>query len=554
MDSFLIILQIVSTSIIALYFFSQMKDKKGKNDTVSDNSFVEMKKIKALEQQKLNIPLSEKARPSHFDEIIGQQEGVAALKAAICSENPQHVLIYGPPGVGKTCAARLALEEAKRQRRSPFKMSAPMIEIDATCVRFDERSIADPLIGSVHDPIYQGAGAYGPAGIPQPKMGAVTKANGGVLFLDEIGELHSMQMNKLLKVLEDRKVSFESAYYNEDDKNIPEFIHYIFKNGLPADFRLIGATTRQPNEIPSAIRSRCIEIFFTGLKNDEIETIAKNAAIKHDINLCEKARKRIASYCHNGREVVNMIQIASGVAIDQNRREITESDIDWVARVCQYRQKYDKKINKLQRVGFSNALAVTPEGQGVLFEIESVIQQALSSKLQVNGIVESEEIDAGNRKIIRKGTAKASAENVLTALKNCNIANFDYSEVYINFPGGIPVDGPSAGVAMAISLYSAYLNLPADNFVASTGEISIAGYIKPVGGVVAKIEAAIQAGAKKVLIPKDNFSECSGKKLDIDIIPISHISQAFEVAFSENDEELESPADKEQVVLIAKPQ
>ena len=85
------------------------------------------------------------------------------------------------------------------------------MEVDATCVRFDERAIADPLIGSVHDPIYQGAGQLGVQGVPQPKPGAVTKAHGGVLFLDEIGELHPVQMNKLLKVLEDRRVMLESG-------------------------------------------------------------------------------------------------------------------------------------------------------------------------------------------------------------------------------------------------------------------------------------------------------------------------------------------------------
>ena len=66
-------------------------------------------------------------------------------------------------------------------------------------LRFDERGIADPLIGSVHDPIYQGAGALGVAGIPQPKPGAVTKAHGGILFIDEIGEFHPIEMNKLVK-------------------------------------------------------------------------------------------------------------------------------------------------------------------------------------------------------------------------------------------------------------------------------------------------------------------------------------------------------------------
>lgn len=78
--------------------------------------------------------------------------------------------------MGKTCAARLVLESAKKFPGTPFRRNAKFVEIDARSVRFDERSIADPLIGSVHDPIYQGAGPMGIAGVPQPKPGAVTKA------------------------------------------------------------------------------------------------------------------------------------------------------------------------------------------------------------------------------------------------------------------------------------------------------------------------------------------------------------------------------------------
>ena len=96
-----------------------------------------------------------------MSDVIGQEDGIRSLKAILCGANPQHVLIYGPPGIGKTCAARLVLEAAKQSQGTPFREDAPFIEVDATCVRFDERAIADPLIGSVHDPIYQGAGQLG---------------------------------------------------------------------------------------------------------------------------------------------------------------------------------------------------------------------------------------------------------------------------------------------------------------------------------------------------------------------------------------------------------
>lgn len=256
------LIQFFFAVIIGIYFWNLLKSQQGTRVAVERESKKEMDKLQRLREISLTEPLAEKTRPATFADIVGQEDGLKALRAALCGPNPQHVIVYGPPGIGKTAAARLVLEEAKRNALSPFSMNAKFIEIDATTARFDERGIADPLIGTVHDPIYQGAGPMGVAGIPQPKPGAVTKAHGGVLFIDEIGELHPIQMNKLLKVLEDRKVFLESSYYSSEDMNIPTHIHDIFQNGLPADFRLVGVTTRLPQDIPPAIRSRCVEIFF----------------------------------------------------------------------------------------------------------------------------------------------------------------------------------------------------------------------------------------------------------------------------------------------------
>jgi Lon-like ATP-dependent protease len=207
--------------VIGLYFWNLLRQQQGTKSAVDRESRKEMDKLARLKAIRLTEPLSELTRPRDFQEIIGQDDGLKALRAALCGPNPQHVIVYGPPGVGKTAAARVVLEEAKSNPLSPFQRDAVFVEVDATTARFDERGIADPLLGSVHDPIYQGAGPLGVAGIPQPKPGAVTKAHGGVLFIDEIGELHPIQLNKLLKVLEDRKVFLDSAYYSSEDHNIP---------------------------------------------------------------------------------------------------------------------------------------------------------------------------------------------------------------------------------------------------------------------------------------------------------------------------------------------
>ncbi|AGI29938.1 ATP-dependent protease LonB [Bacillus subtilis] len=490
--------------IIGLYFWNLLKNQRTQKVTIDKESKKEMEQLRKMRAISLSEPLSEKVRPKSFKDIVGQEDGIKALKAALCGPNPQHVIVYGPPGVGKTAAARLVLEEAKKHKQSPFKEQAVFVELDATTARFDERGIADPLIGSVHDPIYQGAGAMGQAGIPQPKQGAVTHAHGGVLFIDEIGELHPIQMNKMLKVLEDRKVFLDSAYYSEENTQIPNHIHDIFQNGLPADFRLIGATTRMPNEIPPAIRSRCLEVFFRELEKDELKTVAKTAADKIEKNISEEGLDLLTSYTRNGREAVNMIQIAAGMAVTENRKDITIEDIEWVIHSSQLTPKHEQKIGVEPQVGIVNGLAVYGPNSGSLLEIEvSVTSAQDKGSINITGIAEEESIGSQSKSIRRKSMAKGSVENVLTVLRTMGMKPSDY-DIHINFPGGIPIDGPSAGIAMAAGIFSAIHKIPIDNTVAMTGEISLNGLVKPIGGVIPKIKAAKQSGAKKVIIPYEN--------------------------------------------------
>ena len=118
---------LLASVVMIVYFVTSLSGrKKGKKTMVIDNT---------KEQQKLNkmrgicftTPLSEVTRPGSFAEIIGQDRGLLALKAALCGPNPQHVIIYGEPGIGKTAAARVALDVAKARYRSPFNVQAKFI-------------------------------------------------------------------------------------------------------------------------------------------------------------------------------------------------------------------------------------------------------------------------------------------------------------------------------------------------------------------------------------------------------------------------------------------
>ncbi len=525
--SFQLVFLVLGAVFILALFLSRRERPKKQKTTEYDvrHADKEISRLEKLRSIHLNVPLAEKTRPKDFSEMVGQEDGLLALEAALCGPNPQHVIVYGPPGVGKTAAARLALEKAKQSPGTPFRTEAKMIEVDGATSRFDERGIADPLLGSVHDPIYQGAGSYGQAGIPQPKEGAVSKAHGGILFIDEIGELHPIQLNKLLKVLEDRKVMLESSYYQSENPQFPSHIHDIFQKGLPADFRLIAATTRNPEELPPALRSRCLEIFFRSLHPDELRKIAMTSALKSGFVLPPSEANLVAEYASNGREVVNMVQLAAGMAQRATRLRIDRKDLDWVISQGRYCPHPPQKMPQTPMVGIAVGLGVSQGGEGSLLELEALALPGKGGRT-LTGIVDEEELGGNGRKIRRRSMAMNSVDNVVTVLKSrCNL-DVDQFDFHLNFPGGIPVDGPSAGITMAAALFSAIKKRPIDNETAMTGEISILGRVLPVGGVPAKIGAAVRAGAKRVIIPKENWQE-GYEEYGVEIVPVNDFDQVL---------------------------
>ena len=483
--------------------------------------------LEVLDTIKLSKPVMELLRPSEMNEIIGQDRALKALISKISSPFPQHVILYGPPGVGKTTAARLGLEIAKKLKYTPFKERSKFIEVDGTTLRWDPREITNPLLGSVHDPIYQGSKRdLAEGGIPEPKPGLVTDAHGGVLFIDEIGELDEILQNKLLKVLEDKRVQFSSAYFDPDDENTPKYIKKLFNEGAPADFVLIGATTRQPSDINPALRSRCTEVFFEPLSKDDIMQIVVNAAFKLNIIIDDEIPEIISNYTIEGRRAVNILADVYGYVLYKNSEDeaikpirIIKDDLYNVISSSRLTPYSTKKASETPEIGKIFGLGVSGY-LGSALEIEAI---AFKAAKEGSGSIRFND---------KAGTmAKDSVFNAASVIRRLTGENLSDYDIHVNIVGGGNIDGPSAGAAIVCVIMSAIKQKPIRQDVAVTGEISVRGNIKPVGGVFQKIYGAKQAGITKVIIPYENLKDIPGNIDGIEIITASDIEQVIKVVF-----------------------
>ena len=476
-------------------------------------------KLEAMEQISLTQSVMELLRPKTLTDIVGQERAVASLLAKLSSPYPQHLILYGPPGVGKTTAARLVLEAAKKRKLSPFGAEAPFVETDGTTLRWDPRDLTNPLLGSVHDPIYQGARRdLADTGVPEPKPGLVTDAHGGILFIDEIGEMDTTLQNKLLKVLEDKRAFFESAYYDPTDEKVPAYIRKLFEEGAPADFVLIGATTRDASSINPALRSRCAEIYFEPLTPEHIQTIVNNAVQRLNAKLAEGAAALISEYTIEGRKAINILADAYSLALERDEQVlITKEDIYKVAQVSRLSPYVTKKASDKCQVGHVFGLGVAGY-LGSVIEIEAI---AFPAHEKGKGTVRFNET-AGSM-------AKDSVFNAASVVRKLTGQDIHDYDLHINVIGGGNIDGPSAGTAILTAIISAITDKAIRQDTAITGEISLQGKVRPVGGVFEKAYGARQAGISRLIIPQENAKDIPAHHLGLEIYPVDTAQEALEL-------------------------
>jgi len=444
---------------------------------------------------------------------------------AVRKLNPQGrspiLCFVGPPGVGKTS---LGQSIARALGLKFVRVSLGGVHDEAE-IRGHRRTYIGALPGNIIQSLRK-------AGTRNP-----------VCMLDEIDKmsasLHGDPSSALLEVLDpEQNSSFRDNYIAQ-----------------PFDLSrvLFIATANVLDTIAGPLRDRMEIIELTGYTEEEKLEIAKrylvqrqlkaNGLSPEQVTISDAALGRlIRDYtreagCRSLERQIGALVRSAAMRIAEGKVKTVSFDAPDLDAVLGATRFESEVAQRTSVPGVATGLAWTPVGGDILF-------------------VESARLP-GTGKLILTGqlgdVMKESAQAALTLLKSqaaefgIDPAQFDHSDVHVHVPAGaIPKDGPSAGVAMFISLASLFRREPVRPDVAMTGEISLRGLVLPVGGIKEKTIAAARAGIKRVILPARNRRDLedipASTRALLEFVWVEHVAEALKVAFGS------SPSDDSEAV------
>jgi ATP-dependent Lon protease len=416
--------------------------------------------------------------------------------------------LVGPPGVGKTS---LGKSIARATGRNFVRMSLGGVRDEAE-IRGHRRT----YIGSMPGKVIQGM--------------KKAKTSNPLFLLDEVDKLgadwRGDPSSALLEVLDPEQNATFNDHYLEVDYDLSD---------------VMFVTTANTLRMPQPLMDRMEIIRIPGYTEDEKVEIARRHLIPKQVkahglkqsewSITDEALQDLIRYYTREagvrnleREIANLARKAIKDILMRKLKRVTVSrrNVEKYAGVRRFRYG---ELEDTDLVGVVTGLAWTEVG-GELLTIESV---TLPGKGKVTA--------TGKLGDVMKESVQAAESYVKSrsAVFGIPPTIFDKKDIHVHVPeGATPKDGPSAGVAMAISIVSVLTGIPVRRDLAMTGEITLRGRVLPIGGLKEKLLAALRGGMKTVLIPKDNEKDLAeipdNVKKDLTIVPVSSVDQVLQHA------------------------
>jgi ATP-dependent Lon protease len=412
---------------------------------------------------------------------------------------------------------------------------------------------AGALLGDVlHDPFQ--SGGLGTPAHERVVAGMIHKAHLGVLFVDEIATLAPNTQQELLTALQEGKFAItgqseRSAGAMVRTEPVPcKFVMILAGNletlkhmhpALRSRIRGYGYEVFMKETMVNTPENRNKIAYFVAqeIKRDEKIPPFSKAAVDYIIEEAKRKANRKGHLTLRLRDLGGLIRAAGDIALDEKATIVEVSHINKARlisrslekqladRYIERKKEYNVIVTKGKQVGRVNGLAVIGDGDsysGIILPIEAEVAPGKEKEIIATGKLGE--------------IAKEAIKNVSAIIKKYFGEDIrDKYDLHVQFLQTYEgVEGDSASVAVAISVISALKKIPVKQTYAMTGSLSVRGEILPVGGVGSKVEAAIEAGIEKVIIPKSNIQDIvidKDKLKKIKLIPVTHLYEVFEEVF-----------------------